>query len=220
MSDREDGAVPCGDVTAIRANLERASADDVSGSRAGSQDDLDMPHQEALKSALASLNAQSLDDLAKRGLWSRDTVVDGAKFRNALHHLVECYVTGSEAGGAANPFQSFCECLSVILDHGVDMNEGDITRNTPLHLLCRHCGVEPLIRKLIDSGSKVNLENANRQTALHLAADNGTSGDVETLLAAGADPNKLDCLGFGALHMAVKCRYRAGSENYRILCRC
>ncbi|KAK2146389.1 hypothetical protein LSH36_611g02045 [Paralvinella palmiformis] len=218
MADSEDSAAPSGIVSAIRDNLEQAFADDVPQSRSGSQDDLDMPHQEALKSALSALNAQSVDDLAKRGMWTRDTILDSAKFHNPLHYLVECYVSAVETGGAANLLQSFSECLSVILDHDVDINEGDINRNTPLHLVCHHCGDEPVIRKLTASGSKVNLENVNNQTPLHLATDNGTSGDVEALLTAGADPNKLDCIGYGPLHIAVK--YRRNRDIIKCLVAC
>lgn len=60
---------------------------------------------------------------------------------------------------------------------------------TLLHFACMQ-GHTSIVRRLLDSGAKLNAQTTKRQTtALRLAAENSHSDVVEILLKAGADPS-------------------------------
>ena len=74
---------------------------------------------------------------------------------------------------------------------------------TPLHSALRSVAVRSVVDALVQGGGAENL------MPLQLAALQGDSATVNSLLVEGADPNAVDAYGWGSLHYAVPL---AGSE--------
>ena len=68
---------------------------------------------------------------------------------------------------------------------GVDISSTDVNGNTALHFAARG-GHEAAVQILLEHGVEVDAVNAQRQSALHLAANKPV---IATLLAKGADPS-------------------------------
>ena len=75
----------------------------------------------------------------------------------------------------------------------VESNDG----RTPLHSALRYAAERGVISELVEAGAAENL------TPLQLAALQGNSATVASLLAEGADPNALDGYGWSSVHFAV-----------------
>lgn len=73
--------------------------------------------------------------------------------------------------------------LQPIISSQVDVNSRihDVTQTPPLHL-AGASGNEMLVRSLILAGARVNDTDANRNTALHVAAKAGHAAVVSALL--------------------------------------
>ena len=83
--------------------------------------------------------------------------------------------------------------LAAGADPLVESNDGRI----PLHSALRYAGERGVISELLEAGATENL------TAFQLAALEGDSATVASMLAEGADPNEADAYGWTSLHFAV-----------------
>jgi ankyrin repeat protein len=75
--------------------------------------------------------------------------------------------------------------LETLLDHGADINAGDMSGMTALMWAARN-GCEPLVKILIRRGANVNATDLSGMTALKWAEKNGHQNIVDRLKAAGA----------------------------------
>jgi ankyrin repeat protein len=64
--------------------------------------------------------------------------------------------------------------VSVLLEHGADINTTDEHLRTPLHQAAEG-GYEPVVSLLLKAGAKPNVLDKNRDTPLHLAANGETT---------------------------------------------
>ena len=73
---------------------------------------------------------------------------------------------------------------------GLSPRRQNLQDETPLHLAAADSCADPaIIRLYLAHGAEVNALTEGNQTPLHLAAKSGHLAAVQTLLAAGADPN-------------------------------
>ncbi|MDC0300284.1 ankyrin repeat domain-containing protein [Verrucomicrobia bacterium] len=61
------------------------------------------------------------------------------------------------------------EVAKELIQNGVDINAGDLSRMTPLHHAVS-CGSVEMVNLLLDSGADVNLKDEAGQTAMRLAS--------------------------------------------------
>ncbi len=101
----------------------------------------------------------------------------------------------------------------MLIDHGADIHQRDIARNTVLHtasFFSNELTDEVVSRLLLKNGAKVNVKNKFGQTPLHLAAHPMQGGvepnvdNIELLLQHGADVNAIDKKGQTPLDIAIK----------------
>lgn len=93
-----------------------------------------------------------------------------------------------------------------IIDRGANLNWRDSFGNTSLHAAAAGTGSDKqkIIVRLLNAGVSVNAPNFNRDTPLHLAAFNDTSGEnVRLLLNRGASPTTMNRMGSTPLHSAA-----------------
>src|SRR5690606_28578954 len=70
------------------------------------------------------------------------------------------------------------EVMEMLVERGIDPNKKDpILGNTLLHIMSR-IGQVYVVKKLIDLGAKINLQNKEGNTALHEAVYAGNSNTV------------------------------------------
>ena len=81
-------------------------------------------------------------------------------FRSILHELVLSYVAHLQEDSLRTNKQNikFIDILQTLVHHGMDVNATDINRQTALHLLASHPGHYDIIRILLASGLKSNLQ--------------------------------------------------------------
>ncbi|KAK2782915.1 hypothetical protein FQN52_000555 [Onygenales sp. PD_12] len=94
------------------------------------------------------------------------------------------------------------DMVSLLLDHGVDVNGRDIYGRTALHAAAS-IGDTVLIRFLLSKGAYINLGCGCSRTALGEAAFGGHERAVETLLDCGANVQTTGRLGRAPLAEAV-----------------
>jgi ankyrin repeat protein len=99
------------------------------------------------------------------------------------------------------------------LDHKVDVNLMDYSRQTALHCAAGY-GHNDIVGILLDKGANVELKDDEGQTALHYAAGQGYQSVVELLLNKGADIQATDADGRTALQFAAR---RGHDDVLRIL---
>lgn len=103
------------------------------------------------------------------------------------------------------------ECIRVLHNYGIDLNQRTATDNailadaTPLHL-CSYYGRGNAMRVLLQLKADVNAWDKNKQTPLHIAAIQGHVDLVRLLRQHGADINAVDQMGNIPL---AYCRNRA-----------
>lgn len=91
--------------------------------------------------------------------------------------------------------------LIKIIDHNkfANLNPSDLNGQTALHLAAKY-GFKAVLKRLIDAGEKVDIENSDGQTPLLLARNKDI---FEALIDFGASRNKKDVHGNTGLHIAV-----------------
>ena len=81
-------------------------------------------------------------------------------FRSILHELVLSYVAHLQEDSLRMNKRNikFIDILQTLVHYGMDVNTTDINRQTALHLLASHPGHFDIIRILLASGLKSNLQ--------------------------------------------------------------
>jgi ankyrin repeat protein len=92
------------------------------------------------------------------------------------------------------------ELCRLLIERDADVNK---TGWTPLHYAASG-GKAEVVQLLLDHYAYVDAESPNGTTPLMMAAMYGTTGAVDVLLAAGADPTLKNALGLTALDFASK----------------
>lgn len=95
------------------------------------------------------------------------------------------------------------EALELLLKHGLDLNAQHYVHTNPLEAAILGGSVS-LLRKCIDNGAVLNVQNHYGKTALYIAADEQMTDAVNVLLQNGASPDiQENELRWGALHKAA-----------------
>lgn len=93
------------------------------------------------------------------------------------------------------------QCLSIInffMDSGIDINAADLYGNTVVHLAAT-CSNTASLELLLAHQAKVNVQNRNGQTPLHLAAKKANKS-FNLLIQSGSNPILRDKKGDAAIH--------------------
>ena len=95
------------------------------------------------------------------------------------------------------------EALELLLKYGLDLNAQHYVHTNPLEAAILGGSVS-LLRKCIDNGAVLNVQNHYGKTALYSAADEQMADAVNVLLQNGASPDiQENELRWGALHKAA-----------------
>lgn len=94
--------------------------------------------------------------------------------------------------------------IKAMLDAGVDVDELDEDRRTPLMhaVTCEKASLD-VVCLLLDSGADVNASDAQGWTALHFAAQERRADFIERFVQAGAETDAMDAFGNTPLARAV-----------------
>jgi hypothetical protein len=93
--------------------------------------------------------------------------------------------------------------VSLLLDHGANVNQSDPKGHSPLQVAARRSSLE-IVKCLLSKGAAPNKRNGKGELPLSLAIAGGREDVVQCLLEHGADPNLPFCGLSTALHEAVK----------------
>ncbi|KAJ2954602.1 hypothetical protein O0L34_g2896 [Tuta absoluta] len=101
---------------------------------------------------------------------------------------------------------SSIECVEVLLrDGNADANAEDYDKRTPLHAaICRTERASDIIDMLVSWGAQVNKKDEYGYSPLHLAAMDGLTPCVETLIFLGADVTSKSKKGHTALSVIAR----------------
>ena len=91
--------------------------------------------------------------------------------------------------------------LTLLLDHGADVNARDDRGRTPLHAAARDNSAPGVLALLLDRGADPNDRDNDGRTPLFRATRTGRKEDIGLLLDRGADATATDDAGETALHM-------------------
>lgn len=157
----------------------------------------------ALQSALQEFDGVKVASLIQRGLDIRNVRLDRQN-HNAIHELVLNYIQSQSGDNPERLHIKFLDTLTVLVENGLDINEGDNKAQTALHIAASSPGNIELLRALLVNGARINQPDSGQQTALHKAILHGSVEEVTFLLERDADPNYVDNVGYSPIHLAVK----------------
>lgn len=158
----------------------------------------------ALQSALQEFDGVKVASLIQRGLDIRNVRLDRQN-HNAIHELVLNYIQLQSGDSSQEKLHiKFLDTLTVLVENGLDINEGNNKAQTALHMAASSPGNVELLRALLVHGARINQPDSGQQTALHKAVLHGSAEEVAVLLQRDADPNYVDNVGYSPIHLAVK----------------
>ncbi len=108
------------------------------------------------------------------------------------------------------------DIITLLLQHGADVNAQSVFGQTPLHIACGVAGggrpplthTLAVVKRLLDAGANPNARDAANKTPLHYATANSSDRDiVAELLHRGADIMAPSRSGKVALHYAAELPY-------------
>nr|XP_022297029.1 ankyrin repeat, SAM and basic leucine zipper domain-containing protein 1-like [Crassostrea virginica] len=105
-------------------------------------------------------------------------------------------------GSAANQEENILQCVSYLLERGVNVNTHDRYHMSPLMYACREGRVK-VVSKLLDNNANINKQDSRGWTPLSWAVSKNHQGVVKLLVERGADTQKLHCDGQTALDIAI-----------------
>jgi ankyrin repeat protein len=116
------------------------------------------------------------------------------------------------------------ESVKILIDHHADINSFSNNKRTPLHLAAkmnRFEIVNYLIDKILSKEPGINKKYLNSKddhgcTPSHLAAKEGNTKCLESLLSKGADLYATDICGWNILHYAS---FHANKDTIRFICK-
>ena len=98
------------------------------------------------------------------------------------------------------------EKVSLLLQHGANVNHVNLSTNTPLMVAARFCHAK-ILKVLLDSQPRVNVKDINGNTALHVAVQyshHDCEEKVSALVGSGASLNMINADYESPLIIAVK----------------
>jgi ankyrin repeat protein len=115
------------------------------------------------------------------------------------------------------------ESVKILVDKKADITSFSNNRRTPLHLAAkmnRNDIVNYLIDKILENknidNKIINFKDDNGCTPIHLAAKEGNTKCLESLLSKGADLYATDLCGWNILHYAS---FHAHKDTIRFICK-
>uniref|UniRef100_K1REN2 Ankyrin repeat, SAM and basic leucine zipper domain-containing protein 1 n=1 Tax=Magallana gigas TaxID=29159 RepID=K1REN2_MAGGI len=120
-----------------------------------------------------------------------------------LHYISNMYtVLMAACGSAASSEEDILQCVSYLLEKGVNVNAHDRYHMSPLMYACREGRVK-VISKLLDNQANINKQDSRGWTSLSWAVSKNHQGAVKLLVERGADIKKVHCDGQTALDIAI-----------------
>ena len=107
--------------------------------------------------------------------------------------------------------KSHVEIVKILLEIGVNANQIDLNKRTPLH----HAKSLSIAKMLLENGANVDPQDYHGETPLHKACKNGRVEVVQLLIKHNAGVNKQNRLGETPLHVASK--YNTTSSIVKML---
>ncbi|KAI1010778.1 hypothetical protein LB503_004989 [Fusarium chuoi] len=95
------------------------------------------------------------------------------------------------------------EIVRILLDHGADINKGNVESRTALNFAIRVNNLAP-VQVLLDAKTKPDINAATIYEDLRIVIPSGYIGIVEAMLEAGADVNNVNEKGESLLAYAIK----------------
>ncbi|RYE13070.1 MAG: ankyrin repeat domain-containing protein, partial [Rickettsiales bacterium] len=93
------------------------------------------------------------------------------------------------------------EIIKTLLDHGANIESGDIQGFVPIHHAVKK-NIDEITKLIIASGANINAETSQGFTALHIATQNTETNSLKLLLDNNADIKATYHIGQTALHDA------------------
>ena len=109
------------------------------------------------------------------------------------------------------------DCMAVMARAGIDVNAGNLTKETALHFACSYQDDARYIKPLLTAGSDVDELSGVGRTPLIYAARENHAIAAGFLMENGADINRSDWKGLTPLHVAIS---RSSIRVLRLLLDC